>query len=117
MHGIGVLSDKIVDHRFARFTRISTQRFDTSETAGCSRIQVDGIHYLSYGTQSIPAIFLRLLCRRSGLMGVGGDGGSGGISGDRTGGGGVVGHESVGDDGGGGGGGGCDGSNSFLMLT
>ena len=113
MHGIGVLSDQIVDHRFARFTRISTQRFDTSETDGCSRIQVDGIHYLSYGTQSIPAIFLRLVRRRSGLMGDGGDGGSGGgVAGNRT----ICGHESVGDDGGGGGGG-CDGGNSFLMLT
>jgi len=115
VHGIGVLSDQIVDHRFARFTRISTQRFDTSETDGCSRIQVVGIHYLSYGTQSIPAIFLRLVRRRSGLMGVGGDGGSGG-GGNRIGGGGVVGHESVGDDGGGGGGG-CDSGNSFPMLT
>jgi len=116
VHGIGVLSDQIVDHRFARFTRISTQRFDTSETAGCSGIQVDGIHYLSYGTQSIPAIFLRLVCHRAGLMGVGGDGGSG-VGGNRTGGGDVVGQEYVGDDGGGGGSGGCDGGNSFPMLT
>jgi len=103
------------DHRFARFTRISTQRFDTYKTAGCTRIQVDGIHYLSYGTQSILSNLLRLEGRRSGLMGDGGDGGSGGVAGNRTGGGGVVGHDSVGDDGGGGGG--CDVGNSFPMLT
>ena len=99
------------DHRFARFTRISTQRFDTYKTAGCTRIQVDGIHYLSYGTQSILSNLLR---RRLGLMGDRGDGGNGGGAGNRTGGNG--GHDSVGDDGGGGGAG-CDGGNSFPMLT